>query len=199
MKLARRGRAVIVLVALLSGCPDDSSSRRITHERIATVPWKTVESDATSADRFGTRRDIGSSLPARTDRKSVSWELPPGWNVKPDAGGMRVGSFALASSPEADASITLLPTVDQGIPANVNRWRKQMNLGELVPETSQSHLIGSRWHDNLGRDRMPAHIVRRGAAEGREGGGELEGDDILEADATAAAGEMQRARAAIRQ
>jgi hypothetical protein len=44
---------------------------------------------------------------------------------------------------------------------------------------------------------MAPLVVGGGAAEGGEGGGELEGEYVAETDAAAAAGKMQRSRAAI--
>jgi hypothetical protein len=44
---------------------------------------------------------------------------------------MRAASFAIASAPEIDCSLTLLPAGGGGLAANLNRWRRQMSLREL--------------------------------------------------------------------
>ena len=73
------------------------------------------------------------------------------------------------------------------------------DAGHFLAESGKRLVIGIGRNIDLRRDRMTAHVIRRGAAEGREGGGELEGDDVLEADAAAASRQMQWPRAAIGQ
>ena len=77
-------------------------------------------------------------------------------------------------------------------------------LGQIVPdrgdlgaESGKRRLVGAGGDVVLRRYRMPAHEIGRCAAERGEGGGELEGDDVLEADAPGATSQVQRTRTAI--
>jgi hypothetical protein len=133
---------LLVLAGALAGCPD-SSTRTIARTRTASFPGKPFKADATNAERFelgtqmmgmGTRKP---AAPAR-GRAPIAWDTPPGWTNKPDAGGMRLASFSVASNADLDCSITILPGGAQGVTANVNRWRKQMNLGELNDQAVQA-------------------------------------------------------------
>ena len=62
--------------------------------------------------------------------------------------------------------------------------------GDLLAEGGQLIIAGAGADIDLRRHRMAAHEIGGGATEGREGGGELEGDDVLEANAPGATGQM---------
>ena len=62
----------------------------------------------------------------------ITWTTPAGWTEVPPS-EMRVGSFKItgADGKQADVSIVPLPGMAGGDPANVNRWRGQVNLPAL--------------------------------------------------------------------
>ncbi len=70
----------------------------------------------------------------------VKWTTPAGWTEVPPS-EMRVGSFKItgADGKQADVSIVPLPGLAGGDPANVNRWRGQVNLPAL-PEDALAKL-----------------------------------------------------------
>jgi hypothetical protein len=108
----------------LTGCGDEP--REISEvRRVAAEPTARVN----SATRFGLESEEarGHAGHAHTP---YTWQVPPGWQALPPT-PMRAASFAIASAPEIDCSLTLLPSGGGGLAANLNRWRRQMSLGEL--------------------------------------------------------------------
>jgi hypothetical protein len=74
-----------------------------------------------------------AALPATTsEAPPVSWTTPAGWTEVPPS-EIRVGSFKIsgADGKQADVSVVPLPGMAGGNPANVNRWRGQVNLPAL--------------------------------------------------------------------
>jgi hypothetical protein len=67
----------------------------------------------------------------------LAFDTPPGWEPRPDPSGMRLASFASTKDPDGDCSVTLFPGGPDSIPANVDRWRKQMGLPPLEPGAAE--------------------------------------------------------------
>jgi hypothetical protein len=63
---------------------------------------------------------------------NFAWQIPEGWNSLPP-GQMQVAKFALPSKDGAsgEVSVSIFPNDTGGILANINRWRKQIGLGEV--------------------------------------------------------------------
>lgn len=130
-----RHAAPLLALALVPivGC-DRDAPRLITQSRKASSPPHAVKLDATSADRFGAMAPPSGGGGHAAPRKTpLAWQTPQGWKPKPDPSGMRVASFD-AGGPEVDCSVSLLPGGAGGLGANVNRWRKQMGLGDASPD-----------------------------------------------------------------
>ncbi len=66
------------------------------------------------------------------DVSQFAWTVPPGWKPAP-AGTMQVAKFTVPARDEARAevSVSIFPTDTGGVLSNVNRWRKQLGLGEI--------------------------------------------------------------------
>ena len=60
------------------------------------------------------------------------WKVPEGWQTLPP-GQMQVGKFAVPARGEAKAEVfvSIFPSDTGGVLANVNRWRRQVGLGEI--------------------------------------------------------------------
>ena len=69
---------------------------------------------------------------AAAEPSQFSWTVPEAWKALP-AGSMQVAKFAVPERGDARAevSVSIFPTDTGGILANVNRWRRQLGLGEI--------------------------------------------------------------------
>ncbi|HXJ59595.1 MAG TPA: hypothetical protein VNU68_23365 [Verrucomicrobiae bacterium] len=65
-------------------------------------------------------------------KPSFNWQMPAHWTEMP-AGQMQVAKFAVPDrgTGKAEVSVSRFPTDTGGTLANVNRWRKQLGLGEV--------------------------------------------------------------------
>jgi len=76
-----------------------------------------------------------SSLPASalSSSNALTWSAPPSWIEKP-LGPVRKGSFTIrdASGGEADLSVTAFPGEVGGLLANLNRWRRELELAPIA-------------------------------------------------------------------
>ena len=67
----------------------------------------------------------------RKNGKGIGWDLPQNW-VPSDGHSMRLASFDVPFSRGiGDLSIVSLGSESGGLTANVNRWRKQIDLGPI--------------------------------------------------------------------
>jgi hypothetical protein len=74
-----------------------------------------------------------------------AWELPEGW-VATDPGPMRRANFALGEA-GLEVAVTSFPGNVGGMPANVNRWRRQLGLppvaeSQMLPFLTQTTVNG---------------------------------------------------------
>jgi hypothetical protein len=131
------GAALLGLVLL--GCGNGDRPREVRHMRTVTAePAPPVS----SAERFGFVQNaadhggaMGSGAPAPDHADGgagLVWQLPPGWQELPPT-PMRAASFRVTAAPEIDCSISTLGSGGGGVGPNLNRWRKQMTLGDLDP------------------------------------------------------------------
>ena len=74
----------------------------------------------------------GASEPAPARMK---WEVPSGWQELPP-GQMQVAKFSVPAKGEAKAQVfvSVFPGDTGGTLANVNRWRRQLGLGEVAKD-----------------------------------------------------------------
>lgn len=64
---------------------------------------------------------------------SYNWTVPEAWTAAP-IGPMQVAKFTVPAqeAAKADVTVSVFPSESGGTLANVNRWRKQIGLGELT-------------------------------------------------------------------
>jgi hypothetical protein len=99
----------------------------------------------TAVDMTGPGANARQLAPAAAAEKSeppapgggpLAYDTPPGWLPLPvPPGGMRVAAFKVADGDRA-AEVTVIPLAGPagGLLANVNRWRKQIGLGEITDD-----------------------------------------------------------------
>jgi len=84
----------------------------------------------------GVRFEQGSDPAAASAEQGApggfKWTVPPGWTAVP-IGAMQVAKFSVPAqgAAKADVSVSVFPSESGGVLANVNRWRKQIGLGEI--------------------------------------------------------------------
>lgn len=95
----------------------------------------------------GTMDMQGQTLPDELVAKGdiPDWELPEGW-TQTETRAMRRANFALGES-GLEVAVTSFPGDVGGLPANVNRWRRQLGLppigeGEMLPFLTQTSING---------------------------------------------------------
>ncbi|HEO72122.1 MAG TPA: hypothetical protein ENN80_12745 [Candidatus Hydrogenedentes bacterium] len=104
----------------------------ITEMRTVQMPARLPQPGASSAQRFG----FGAHAPAAgqpsTESPSpvLAWEAPEGWE-RLGPRSMRVVSFRVGNSDEAECYVSLLRGNAGGVEGNINRWRGQMGLEPL--------------------------------------------------------------------
>ena len=81
-----------------------------------------------------TALETASAPPASTESapSRMNWQVPSGWQELAP-GQMQVAKFAVPPHGEAKAQVfvSVFPTDTGGTLANVNRWRRQLGLGEV--------------------------------------------------------------------
>ena len=88
--------------------------------------------DISAMDNSSSQMPSGVAASDVQNAQPVQWNTPAGWTEVPPS-EMRVGSFKItgAGGKQADVSIVPLAGMAGGDPANVNRWRGQVNLPAL--------------------------------------------------------------------
>lgn len=78
------------------------------------------------------------------------WDAPKSWILKENTSSFRLASYDVPYlNSKADLSITKFPGDAGGVQANVNRWRKQLNLSELSLNEIESNAM--RGNADLGK------------------------------------------------
>lgn len=96
-----------------------------------TGPKATVDAEMDNFDSFCRSLKIGEGNPP------FEWVKPETWNEE-EQSTMRVANFSFGKNLEGECYFTVLPGGGGGLVANVNRWRKQMNLADLSKEEVDS-------------------------------------------------------------
>ncbi|MFP4673892.1 MAG: hypothetical protein ACLFO5_04810 [Opitutales bacterium] len=131
--------AAAVLLTVLSACddPEPTTYRIPKEDRSSESP-----DPMTTAGENGPADTSGSGMQAmpgmrETSEKAgqVDYETPDGWESYP-ASGIRKANFKVAEG-KADVAITVFPGDVGGDLANVNRWRRQIDLSP-IPEDELS-------------------------------------------------------------
>ena len=107
-----------------SGCRDPE----VTTYRVAKETPPAASGAAKGPAAAGPATMANTPVPT-ADGESLTWTAPAHWQAKP-ATAMRKGSYAVPTDggPPADLSITAFPGDVGGEPANINRWRGQIQL-----------------------------------------------------------------------
>ena len=119
-------KCILIFLLLFNySCDENSHIRKYTLEK----PSKNIKIN-----------DVSS---LKTINKKFSWEAPLNW-VKGEKTSMRIGSYKIPySKGNGDLSITNFQGDGGGLEANINRWRKQINLKPLtLKEISQEAIYG---------------------------------------------------------
>jgi hypothetical protein len=133
----RRNAAAAALLALaLAGCGQGDQRHEITAKRQieAPRPEQTVAADTRTRlsqppmGQGGSPHGMGGAAGAPS-APSIDADLPAGWKRLP-AAQFRDLNFAIPAHETLECYVSVLPGGGGGITANVNRWRKQMGLGE---------------------------------------------------------------------
>lgn len=128
----RRAAIAAVLPTLLllfsSGCRDSSvKTYRIAKER-------EVPAGHASGAEAGSSGMNGTGVASKSMGADLAWTAPAHWKSKA-ASSMRKGSYAVeANGASADLSITAFPGDVGGEIANVNRWRRQIQLEPIADQ-----------------------------------------------------------------
>ena len=123
-----------ILVLLLCSCADSENVYEITEIRIEPQPSSNIKPDASAAERFGfVSPPDGNSDSREQIPLPFEWQVPKGWQELP-ATSMRMVNLQVASKPNAECYLTILPGRGGGIIENINRWRNQMSLASLSVE-----------------------------------------------------------------
>ncbi|MDJ0975773.1 MAG: hypothetical protein QNJ98_15030 [Planctomycetota bacterium] len=163
--LAAGGALLLVGAALpLAGCGDDGPHPIDDVRKVSKVdPRELLERshDERFARAFpGGQRTtpppgMGSGSP-KPAPAGWTWTTPEGWKARPKS-GMREVSIEVPGEPPADLAVFVLPP--SGMLDNVNRWRRQMGLGQVA----EAALAGMAYEH---RGEKAILVDLRGAYEG---------------------------------
>lgn len=80
-------------------------------------------------------KEAAAASEAAPETSGFKWEVPKGWKSLA-AGQMQVAKFAVPErgAAKADVAVSIFPSDTGGMLANVNRWRRQIGLGDVIPE-----------------------------------------------------------------
>ncbi len=72
-----------------------------------------------------------TATPPAPAKPTPKWTVPEGWQTLP-AGQMQIAKFAIPAvdKAQAEVAVSVFPSNTGGTLANVNRWRRQLGLGE---------------------------------------------------------------------
>jgi hypothetical protein len=81
--------------------------------------------------------------PSEAGAPEFQWKIPDAWQKLP-AGQMQIAKFSVPEKDgaKAEVSVSVFPSDTGGTLANVNRWRRQMGLGEVDESGLQSCVTG---------------------------------------------------------
>lgn len=135
--------AVLVLAALPS-CKRLGERMEISETREISTFAAPHEANATSEQRFGpalramgmdVQQNQGGQQPSLRDL--LTWTAPAGWSEAAPGGdpsGMRLVDMRFGEKGEGECYISIMPGPAGGLPANLNRWRKQMGQPDYTEE-----------------------------------------------------------------
>jgi hypothetical protein len=106
-------------------------------------PVELIEGHRQQFDRF-----LESVHFTGDDDEPVTWKVPDGWREERGRGGMRYAAFHLVNDDSVELTVTTFDQAAGGLLANVNRWRKQLDLApvkdsELPSVTHETRVDGT--------------------------------------------------------
>jgi hypothetical protein len=128
---------LLLLAGLHGFAREDIKVYRVPKERLSTQPLPAGHPDL--------------SVAGAVAEPKLSWKTPEGWNEVPP-GEMRKASFNVKGKDgkQADVSVIPLPGAAGGDAANVNRWRGQVALAALPPDTLKQTALAVQVADQPG-------------------------------------------------
>lgn len=126
------GLCLIALVPVLVSCGSGSTHAEIAGTQVVTRDSRIPPGPDNLAERIGFRTGA-QQPPAMNPAPSYTWTLPAGWSeLSPTQ--FRQGNFKIASAPDVEAYLSILPGAGGDPLANLNRWRKQMGLPAMTAD-----------------------------------------------------------------
>ncbi len=126
------GLGLIALAPVLVSCGSGSTEGEIAVTQVVTRDSPIPAGPDNLAERIGFRKGTRKP-PAASAAPSYTCNLPEGWSELPTS-QFRQGNFRIASAPQVEAYLSILPGAGGGPLANLNRWRKQMGQPDLTIE-----------------------------------------------------------------
>ncbi|HUQ68675.1 MAG TPA: hypothetical protein VM165_04075, partial [Planctomycetaceae bacterium] len=83
------------------------------------------------AERWDEFREFVKSVHFQADG-NPDWTLPTGWTRQPGTHQMRFATLAIAADPPLEVTVSALPTSEDTVLANINRWRGQLSLSPVT-------------------------------------------------------------------
>jgi len=120
----------------LAGGPTDRLLGAIVPRGSRTWYFKLTGPPQLVADQEGAFRALIESLQFEESDSPPRWDLPTGWRQE-EATGQRYATLSLpAEGRKLEVSVVGLPTgpIEESILANVNRWRRQMQLPPVAEQ-----------------------------------------------------------------
>ncbi|MDP0501710.1 MAG: hypothetical protein Q7P63_16575 [Verrucomicrobiota bacterium JB022] len=129
----------LALTVLLGGCGDgspDAVTYRVPTEEAPPPPSNSGMPRAPFAANAGSDMDnmAAQTLPEgaiNTGGHDPRWQAPSHWEEAPASNVRRASYVVRGEGGEADMSVTSFPGDVGGDLANVNRWRRQLNLAPI--------------------------------------------------------------------
>ncbi len=119
-----------VVLSLAAGCRRDE----VTHFTVPKEQAAPAGALAAPSPMMGSASPSAGTVPPPpppSERGSLKWTLPKGWNQTLGTGGMRYATLKAPVEGRVDVSVVVLPGPAGGELANVNRWRGQIGLGPV--------------------------------------------------------------------
>lgn len=125
--------SALLLALAAAGCGDDGKPIPIEEKRVLAQPRPEQTVAADTRKRLAPQADPRGGGSGAPGAPALAWDLPEGWKeIAPTQ--MRAANFTIPAAPGLECYVTVLPGGGGGLPANINRWRKQMGLGPLSEE-----------------------------------------------------------------
>jgi hypothetical protein len=112
-------------------------------EFLKSLRFNEAAPGGSNAARSGNVASAPKTPPSASGLPEFQWKIPDAWQKLP-AGQMQVAKFSVPekNGAKAEVSVSVFPSDTGGTLANVNRWRRQIGLGEVDEAGLQSCISG---------------------------------------------------------